>query len=56
MVLRVDEDKGFIDLSRKKVKPEDAAEHDQYYKKASLVHRILKKTAAWLDEDLESLY
>ena len=43
MVVRVDEDKGFIDLSRKKVKPEDAAEHDQYYKKASLVHRILKE-------------
>jgi|JI9StandDraft_1071089.scaffolds.fasta_scaffold210043_3 translation initiation factor 2 subunit 1 len=48
MVLRVDPVKGYIDLSRKKVHMEEAQVRDQHYKKAKVVHSILKHTASKL--------
>lgn len=48
MVLRVDPVKGYIDLSRKKVHMEEAAARDQHYKKAKVVHSIMKHTASKL--------
>jgi translation initiation factor 2 subunit 1 len=56
LVTKVDEDKGFIDLSRKRVNPEDIKECEERYNKHLKVHNIMKQTAAWLEEDLESLY
>jgi translation initiation factor 2 subunit 1 len=56
MVIRVDKDKRYIDLSKKKVQPEEAIEAEKYYKKAKMVHNILKQTAVKLDCKLIELY
>lgn len=42
MVLRVDRDKRYIDLSKKKVQSTDAFNAEKFYKKAKMVHNILK--------------
>ena len=56
MVIRVDKDKRYIDLSKKKVQPGDAAGKEQYFKKAKMVHNILRQVAVKLDCTLISLY
>ena len=56
LVTKVDEEHGFIDLSRKRVNPEDVKSCEERYNKHLKVHNIMKQTAAWLEEDLESLY
>lgn len=56
MVTTVDEDRGFIDLSRKRVNPEDVKACEERYNSALKVHNIMRQTAAWLEEDLQSLY
>ena len=42
MVIRVDKEKGYVDLSKKKVQPEEAVQKEKYFKKAKMVHNILK--------------
>jgi translation initiation factor 2 subunit 1 len=42
MVIRIDKDKRYIDLSKKKVQPVEAANAEKFYKKAKMVHNILK--------------
>jgi translation initiation factor 2 subunit 1 len=42
MVIRVDREKRYIDLSKKKVSPEEAAEAEAFFKKAKMVHNIFK--------------
>ena len=42
MVIRVDKEKRYIDLSKKKVQPEEAAQTERFYKKAKMVHNIMK--------------
>ena len=38
MVIRVDKEKRYIDLSKKKVQPEEANQAEKFYKKAKQVH------------------
>lgn len=58
MVIRVDMEKRYIDLSKKKVLAADAERTEIYYKKAKMVHNILKQMAVKLGPDctLLSLY
>lgn len=56
MVIRVDKDKRYIDLSKKKVQPEEASTCEKHYKNAKMVHNIMKQTAVKLDCTLQELY
>lgn len=56
MVIRVDRDKRYIDLSKKKVQPEEANTTEKFFKKSKMVHNILKQTAIKLDCKLIDLY
>jgi translation initiation factor 2 subunit 1 len=56
MVIRVDKEKRYIDLSKKKVQPNEASTCEQHYKKAKMVHNILKQVAIKLDCYLLELY
>ena len=58
MVIRVDREKRYIDLSKKKVLPADAAIAELHFKKAKMVHNILRQMAVKLGPDvtLQSLY
>ena len=56
MVLRVDEDKGYIDLSKRRVSPEDVAACEERYNKSKMVHSIMRHTADVTGCDLEELY
>lgn len=56
LVTKVDEEHGFIDLSRKRVNPEDVTSCEDRYNKHLKVHNIMKQTAAWLEIDLLELY
>mmetsp|Transcript_12070 Transcript_12070/g.10670 ORF Transcript_12070/g.10670 Transcript_12070/m.10670 type:complete len:353 (-) Transcript_12070:110-1168(-) len=53
---KVDEEHGFIDLSKKRVNPEDVTACEERYNRSLKVHNIMKQTAAQLEEDLLSLY
>lgn len=56
VVLRVDEDKGYIDLSKRRVSEEDAAKCEEKYNKSKAVHSILRHVAETQNRDLEQLY
>jgi len=56
VVLRVDKEKGYIDLSKRRVSPEEVALHEIKYSKAKAVHSIMRHCAETLDTDLEPLY
>lgn len=56
IVLRVDRDKGYIDLSKRRVTPEDAEKFEERYQKSKTVHSILRHVAEKRDCSLESLY
>merc|ERR1711939_810447 len=56
VVLRVDREKGYIDLSKRRVSPEDVARHEIKYSKAKAVHSIMRHCAETLETDLEPLY
>jgi translation initiation factor 2 subunit 1 len=56
MVLRVDEEKGYIDLSKRRVSPEDIGKCEDRYNKAKTVHGILRHVASEHDLVLEELY
>lgn len=55
MVLRVDKDKGYIDLSKRRVSPEDIAKCEENYGKSKLVHSIMRHVAETTKMDLEQL-
>jgi translation initiation factor 2 subunit 1 len=55
-VIRVDKEKRYIDLSKKKVQPGEAARAEKFFKKAKMVHNILKQVATKLQCTLEELY
>ncbi len=56
VVLRVDQEKRYIDLSKKKVNRDDANNQEEIYKKAKMVHSIMKQCceklrAAYVEEN-----
>jgi translation initiation factor 2 subunit 1 len=56
VVIRLDKEKRCIDISKKKVLPEEAAQTEQHFKKAKMVHNILKQVAVKLNCTLIELY
>lgn len=56
MVIRVDREKRYIDLSKKQVQPVEAERTEKYFKKAKMVHNILKEVAVKLNCKLIELY
>jgi len=56
MVLRVDEEKGYIDLSKRRVSPEDVAACEDRFNKAKAVHSVLRHLAERRKLYLEDLY
>ncbi|CAN4085157.1 unnamed protein product [Withania somnifera] len=56
MVLRVDKEKGYIDLSKRRVSEEDISACEERYNKSKLVHSIMRHVAETMGIDLEDLY
>jgi len=56
MVLRVDQEKGYIDLSKRRVSPEDIAKCEDRFNKAKAVHRVLRQLAEQRGTPLKQLY
>lgn len=56
MVLRVDKEKGYIDLSKRRVSPEDVQACEDQYNKAKAVHGVLRYIAERRRYYLEDLY
>ncbi|KAG1367894.1 hypothetical protein COCNU_14G003620 [Cocos nucifera] len=56
MVLRVDREKGYIDLSKRRVSEEDIHACEERYNKSKLVHSIMRHVAETMDLDLKDLY
>jgi translation initiation factor 2 subunit 1 len=56
MVLRVDKEKGYIDLSKRRVSPEDVAACEDRFNKAKAVHGVLRHVAERRKYFLQDLY
>jgi len=56
VVLRVDPEKGYIDLSKRRVTEEDALKCEEKYNKSKAVHSIMRNVAEQVHEDPEALY
>ncbi|KAG8390137.1 hypothetical protein BUALT_Bualt01G0052200 [Buddleja alternifolia] len=56
MVLRVDKEKGYIDLSKRRVSEEDIQGCEERFNKSKLVHSIMRHVAETMSIDLEDLY
>ncbi|CUM63969.1 uncharacterized protein PRCAT00001557001 [Priceomyces carsonii] len=56
VVLRVDKEKGYIDLSKRRVSAEDIVKCDERYNKSKAVHSILRHCAEKFNISLETLY
>ncbi|EYU45547.1 hypothetical protein MIMGU_mgv1a020140mg [Erythranthe guttata] len=56
MVLHVDPEKGFVNLSKRRVSEDDAKACEERYSKSKNVHSILRHVAETMDVDLEDLY
>ncbi|RIA95588.1 translation initiation factor eIF2 alpha subunit [Glomus cerebriforme] len=56
VVLRVDKEKGYIDLSKRRVSPEDVAKAEEKFNKSKAVHSIMRHVAEKLNLVLEDLY
>lgn len=56
VVLRVDKEKGYIDLSKRRVSTEDIVKCDERYNKSKAVHSILRHCAEKFNISLEELY
>ncbi|KAI5073762.1 hypothetical protein GOP47_0011775 [Adiantum capillus-veneris] len=56
MVIRVDKEKGYIDLSKRRVSEEDIQGCEERYNKSKMVHSIMRHVADTVDADLEDLY
>ncbi|KAL0434044.1 UNVERIFIED_CONTAM: Eukaryotic translation initiation factor 2 subunit alpha [Sesamum latifolium] len=56
MVLHVDPDKGFVNLSKRRVSEDDASACLERYNKSKHVHSILRHVAETMDVHLEELY
>lgn len=56
VVLRVDKEKGYIDLSKRRVAPEEVAKCEERYNKSKAVHSIMRHVAETMQKSLEDLY
>ncbi|KAF2651199.1 hypothetical protein K491DRAFT_102499 [Lophiostoma macrostomum CBS 122681] len=56
VVLRVDKDKGYIDLSKRRVSPEDIVKCEERYNKSKMVHSIMRHVAEKTSTPIEELY
>ncbi|KAG4306162.1 hypothetical protein PORY_000150 [Pneumocystis oryctolagi] len=56
VVLRVDKEKGYIDLSKRRVSPEDIVKCEDKFNKSKTVHSILRNVAEKHSIPLEELY
>jgi len=56
LVLRVDTEKGYIDLSKRRVSPEDIAACEERYQKSKQVHTILRNVAEKTELPIEKVY
>jgi len=56
VVLRVDKEKGYIDLSKRRVSPDDAKKLDDKFAKSKVVHSIMKHLAETNHKRVEDLY
>mmetsp|Transcript_23284 Transcript_23284/g.30183 ORF Transcript_23284/g.30183 Transcript_23284/m.30183 type:complete len:335 (+) Transcript_23284:50-1054(+) len=56
MVLRVDREKGYIDLSKRRVSAEDVAKCEERFNKAKAVHRVMRHVCEKQHCSLEELY
>jgi len=56
VVLRVDKEKGYIDLSKRRVSDEDIAKCQEKYNKSKAVHSIMRHVAETVHQDIEELY
>jgi len=56
VVLRVDKEKGYIDLSKRRVSPEDIAKCEEKYNKSKAVHSIMRHVSELSSRNLEDLY
>jgi translation initiation factor 2 subunit 1 len=56
MVLRVDKEKGYIDLSKRRVSPEDVTKCEEKYNKSKAVHSVMRHVADMQQMALEDLY
>lgn len=56
MVIRVDKEKGYIDLSKRRVDPEDLAKCEERYNKAKGVHSVMRHVADQKKVALEDIY
>lgn len=56
MVIRVDKEKGYIDLSKRRVDPEDVQKCEERYNKAKAVHSVCRHVADQKKMRLEDMY
>ncbi|KAJ1782456.1 hypothetical protein LPJ59_006805 [Coemansia sp. RSA 2399] len=56
VVQRVDTEKGYIDLSKSKVMPEEAEKCNERYQKSKMVHSVITHVAKKMDMEPEALY
>lgn len=56
VVLRVDEEKGYIDLSKRRVSAEDIAKCEEKYNKSKAVHSIMRNVSETCKIRVEDLY
>ena len=56
VVLRVDREKGYIDLSKRRVSPEDIARMEEKYTKSRAVHSIMRHVSETAGVRLIELY
>src|ERR1700761_7682102 len=56
VVLRVDKEKGYIDLSKRRVSPEDIVKCEERYNKSKMVHSILRHVAEKTLVPIEKIY
>eukprot|EP00761_Pharyngomonas_kirbyi_P012414 gb/GECH01012441.1/.p1 GENE.gb/GECH01012441.1/~~gb/GECH01012441.1/.p1 ORF type:complete len:304 (+),score=64.24 gb/GECH01012441.1/:1-912(+) len=56
VVLRVDKEKGYIDLSKRRVTPEDIVKCEDKYMKSRAVHSIMRHCAEISEMELDDLY
>jgi translation initiation factor 2 subunit 1 len=56
VVLRVDKEKGYIDLSKRRVSPEDIVKCEERYNKSKMVHSIMRHVSEKTQTPIEELY